>query len=252
MEQQTATQEDLMKELVNGLTIPSVDGTKKSWSRRDRRLIEKLEVEKQLQTLKDLKKNVEANTKLVTNLINIYTKSYDDYILQNPNNDKKVLGIKFPFNINATSVKLEELVANTISDPNAWVKAMDLANPGHVKVMYLRVDIKITFDETADIKPRSGVPEQLIDNYDKTKTLDQLFYHAVVPLEDDQEFTIVTAKDRLLNDLITHLFCLGIDFQQANNNRSWMNKLESQTRSIQDKVNEITDMFSHIGNEESK
>jgi len=143
-------------------------------------------------------------------------------------------------------INKEELMANV---DNPTLAAIDEATVGdQVRCRYFRVDMCLTYGQDTELHERPGVPEKVEILPEGVKqTL--LFYHAVYPMAEENNITQIAADYKLLSDFMTHIFCMGIDMQQMNNNKTWTNRLHAQTENLQAKADEVKEMFSKIGND---
>lgn len=216
------------------------------YSRRERREMERA---KKDNIVKDMKRREESVQKLaadIDSLTKIYAEGYNDYAKENPDNTRRLRGLRMPWTMNATLVPLSDLLESVKDqDISMYEQCMPKDKPGLVQVMYFRIDMEFRLAPDAEVKERPGVPEKVETNASGEKLHTQLFYHAVFPLLDpNNKYKINIAQEKLLNDFMVHSFCMGVDMQQMNNNNQWQIRLNKQTENMSEKAEEVMKIFS--------
>jgi hypothetical protein len=203
--------------------------------------MEELQAKNRIKSVKGLMGNV-------AQLLRSYTDGYNNHVAQNPQNQRNLKHVDMPLSLQMAEINMEELMGSATPDDIKRLAPCVLAgDPTKVRTMYLRVDSEFVFTPEADIEERPGVPEHVEVGGNGNKSRTQLFYHAVYPMENESEDLQNKAKEKLLADFITHIFCMGLDMQQINNNNMWQSKLNRQTETMHDKAAEVEELFSKIG-----
>lgn len=217
-------------------------------SRRERREREKRAADERILEGKRLATSVKQLKANLADLLEVYAKGYNEFAQQNPGNTRKMISMNMPWKINPTLVPLTDLLENMENPNNPMLEhCMSKEVPGSVNVMYFRIDSAVMVQADAEISVRPGIPETVEDLADG-KLHTQLFYHAIVPLQEDStEFEKNQAMEKLLGDFMVHIFCMGVDLQHSHNNRQWQNKLNQQTDVMKEKAAEVEEIFKHAG-----
>lgn len=217
-------------------------------TRKQRRQHEKLQNDMQAKEKKRVAKSCVELTNNIHELIKAYTDGYNEFAQSNPDNKRRLKSMQMPWSLNEIQLPLNELMENTKGlNLGMFDGCMSKDQPGKVNVLYMRVDMNFTLHQDAEIRERPGVPEAITQDAEGIK-VQQLFYHALhgIPQGADA-FTHDVLRERLMADFMTHIFCMGFDMQNINNNNQWQSKLNHQTATIDEKVKEISDIFAHVG-----
>lgn len=206
------------------------------------------------QVLAETKQVADQAEQFIKTMLTRFEEQYNHF-LGSPDNRTPALKVGFLMDINRTSVAevdlrnspstiAEELYRNALRDTN---------DPTKIIVMYLRIDKVTTLKPNHNLTARPGAAEQLIDNM-----LTGLLYHAAVLLMNPPsdpvaqiahvELEAAAAKRRLTDDLITHLFVSGIQFQESSNERQWQLEYKMQTSAMKEKAKEVNDIFENAAN----
>jgi hypothetical protein len=225
--------------------IPMETTKESSMSRNQRRKIERLNKDQEVIRHRYMFNRIKVMRQDIAEYMKVYETSYQNFIDTTPQNNglKKV---KIVMSVDKTDISLEEVMQNTINADSEEIQHAIIPGTKNVRIMYLRTEMHLTFDKDADVIARSGVPETVTAS-GNDKVLVQLFYHAIAPMSEDTPNKLIEAEHNLLKDFMTHLFCMGVDMQQMNNAKLWNKKLHAQTENLQSKADEVTEIFSKIG-----
>lgn len=223
---------------------PKTDVKETEYNRAQRRKMERHAVMNTNRLRRRNKLITDAKLQMIHEAINSYKKSYNDYIqVSSEAQSRGIRSVDLVMGLESIHAPFDE-IASQVTNGTQQLEKARIEGTKQVRLRYLRIDFIIMHN--AAVIARPGVPEKvtaLIDGYKK----EQLFYHALVPLETESKEHEMDADSILVADLHTHLICMGIDMQQMNNNKLWNNQLHVQTENLQAKADEVTEIFSKIG-----
>jgi len=206
--------------------------------------------------LAEAKETGEQAAKFIKSMLTRFEEQYNVF-LSSPDNRTPALKVSFNMEISRTSVPEAELrhVSSNVPESLFQTALRDTVDLTQIQVMYLRIDKVTELREHHQVVQRPGAPEQLIGN-----TLTNLLYHAAVLLTQPaagtgqleqtkhEELEVAAAKRRLTDDLITHVFINGIQYQESSNERQWQLEHKMQTSKMKEKAQEVNDIFENAAN----
>lgn len=227
------------------ISEPVAENKDTEYNRAQRRKMEKHAVMNTNKLRRRNKLITDGKLQVIQEAINSYKKSYNDYIQSSSQAQSQgIKSIDLVMVLESIHAPFDD-IASQMENEMKQLEKSRIEGTKNVRLRYLRIDF--VFNHTEKIAARPGVPEKVELELNGTWKKQQLFYHALVPLETESKEHEMDADAILVADLHSHLICMGIDMGQMNNNKLWSNQLHAQTENLKAKADEVNEIFSKIG-----